>query len=247
MRREPHVRFGGRVEETDRLNGRHCALTRPLHGEPRSDDPSTATAEPRVRRARRERAGDEQLRGQATANPADAEQRADCEEQPDDELTGQAGDDRPGHPVDAPGNREHGDELLRVLRRGAAARRERGPAGGGGPSESCAGNPRCPARVAGRRRPASATKWSSSKAVSSRSRLFNDRICPVLHCDGLDGLLNATFPVQRGPIPRLGSPSHRVHRRIGANKTWRAAGVGCCRMDRSTTLEERAGSGNGKV
>ena len=47
MRREPHVRFRGQVEETDRLNDRHCALTRPLHAEPRSDDPSTATEEPR--------------------------------------------------------------------------------------------------------------------------------------------------------------------------------------------------------
>ena len=31
MRREPHVRFGGRAEETDRLKGRHRASTRPLH------------------------------------------------------------------------------------------------------------------------------------------------------------------------------------------------------------------------
>jgi hypothetical protein len=40
MRREVHVRFGGRAEETDRPQGRHRASVRPLH---RAPDPGGET------------------------------------------------------------------------------------------------------------------------------------------------------------------------------------------------------------
>ena len=58
--------------------------------------------------------------------------------------------------------------------------------------------PRWWASVAGRRSPASATRRSSSKAVSSRSRLCDDRINQVLLYPGRWVSLNAIFPVQKG-------------------------------------------------
>jgi len=48
------------------------------------------------------------------------------------------------------------------------------------------------------KKPASATERSSSKAVSSRSRLCEDRIYQVLLLLGSMGYLNAIFPVQKG-------------------------------------------------
>jgi hypothetical protein len=58
--------------------------------------------------------------------------------------------------------------------------------------------PRCWARVAGRRSPASATRWSSSKAVSRRSRLCDDRIRQVLRCGRVGGLSQRHLPSSAG-------------------------------------------------
>ena len=45
----------------------------------------------------------------------------------------------------------------------------------------------------------SATRRSSSEAVSRRSRLCDDRLRHVLRCDGVDGLLQRHLPCSGAP------------------------------------------------
>ena len=95
--------------------------------------------------------------------------------------------------------------------------------------------PRWAARVAGRRSPASATRRSSSNAVSSRSRLCEDRINQVLLFVGRWVVFNAHLPSSDGHLIR----------RFRASQPRPIGGSGIsnrpCRARRPRTLDRACG------